>query len=577
MDKQTIFLSADRQFKRIIFAGLCILSAACATTGQETGDAAAVEEPPTGADSDAMMHIATAERLVDVGEYDAALEEYLAAARVSPDPAVARMVTRLAGRLQAWPAAVAAAERWLELEPGAESASHVRIVGLVNQGQVEAAADALGAWLAAFPEAESPNRWRRAAMLLAAAEAGHAERAFALLVDRAGPDARSAEIAHAESIMLWHHGQLSRARERALESTEDTEDVDYLVWAAQLAAEDDDLEQALALYRRARTSDPDAASLALAEAEVLRQLERSEEALSVLRGLPQDSESLYTLGIYLVQLERTEEAEQAWLALSGLPAERRGDEHAFLTAQLAEMIGRDEEALAWYEQVTAGVRAQQALLRRALVLGRLERLDEAGSLLAGLREQANPELRLDTWLIEAEMLRTSGRSEEAIELLAEPLAENPGNADLLYARALSAATAGNVELAEQDLRRMIQMDGNNAMALNALGYTLTDQTDRHEEAYRLIRRALELDPEDPATLDSMGWVLFRLGRAEEAVPFLERALDGDENPEILAHLIEVLDHLGRQQEADALVERALAEHGEDRYLRETLERLGRLP
>lgn len=577
MDKQTIFLSADRQIKRIVFAGLCILSAACATPGQEPGDADTGHAPPAEADSDAMMHIATAERLVDVGEYDAALEEYLAAARVSEDPEIARMVTRLAGRLQAWPAAVAAAERWLELEPGAESASHVRIVGLVNQGQVEAAAGALREWLESFPQAESPKRWRRAAMLLAAAEPGHAAQAFAVLAGRGGHDASAAEIAHAESIMLWHHGKLTEARARALDATDVEDDADYLVWAAQLSAEDDDLAQALALYRRARAIDRDAVSLALAEAEVLRQLERNEEALAVLRGLPQDSESLYTLGIYLVQLERAEEAEQAWLALSGLPAEQRSGEHDFLTAQLAEMIGRDEEALAWYEQVTAGVRAQQALLRRALVLGRLERLDEAGSLLAGLREQANPELRLDTWLIEAEMLRTSGRSDEAIELLAEPLAENPGNADLLYARALSAATAGNVELAEQDLRRMIQMDGNNAMALNALGYTLTDQTDRHEEAYRLIRRALELDPEDPATLDSMGWVLFRLGRAEEAVPYLERALEGDENPEIMAHLIEVLDHLGRQQEADALVERALAEHAGDRYLRETLQRLDRLP
>ena len=194
-----------------------------------------------------------------------------------------------------------------------------------------------------------------------------------------------------------------------------------------------------------------------------------------------------------------------------------------------------------------------------------------------MRESGDESLALDSLLIEAELLRMNGRADESVELLGLPLAENPGNTELLYARALSAASAGNVDLAEQDLRRIIQLDGGNAMALNALGYTLTDLTDRHQEAYRLIRRALELDPEDPATLDSMGWVLYRLGRSEEAVDYLRRALAGDENPEIMAHLIEVLDHLGRSDEADELAERAFAAYPEDDYLRTMLERLERLP
>lgn len=569
MDKRAIFLFVGTQFKRFVAASLCLLIAACATTGQ-----GGEEADGSTSDADATFHIATAERLVDVGEYEAALEEYLAAAQVSEDPEIARMVTRLAGRLQAWETAVAAAERWLELEPAADSAHHVRIVALVNQQQSERAVAAMQDWLSRDAEPTQARYWRRGAMLLSASSDDQTAReVFADLATRHGNEAPVGELDHAESVMLWPLDQREPAQKKALAAARASQDPDHLEWAAQLAIEQGELEQALTLYRQAREQGGERASLALAEAEVLRQLERDEEAIELLAALPEDSDTLYTLGIYLVRLDRSERAEDVWQRLADLPADRQAPDHAFLVAQLAELIERDEEALAWYERVEDGEREHRALLRRSIILGRLGRVDEARELLGRFRENADDQALHDAWLVEAEILRSAGQPEAAVEMLAAPLAENPGSVDLLYARALSAALAGNVSLAEQDLRRIIQMDGDNAMALNALGYTLTDQTDRHQEAYRLIRRALELDPEDPATLDSMGWVLYRLGRADEAVGYLERALEGDENPEIMAHLIEVLDHLGRYEEAAKLAERALADHADDPYLQKTLERL----
>ena len=131
----------------------------------------------------------------------------------------------------------------------------------------------------------------------------------------------------------------------------------------------------------------------------------------------------------------------------------------------------------------------------------------------------------------------------------------------------------DLELAEQDLRRIIQIDGDNAMALNALGYTLTDLTSRHNEALRLIERALELEPEDPAVLDSMGWVKFRLGQPEQALGYLEDAFELDENPEIGAHLAEVLWVLQRRDESRELIGRLLDQYPDDRLLRDTRDRL----
>ncbi|MDZ7790170.1 MAG: tetratricopeptide repeat protein, partial [Xanthomonadales bacterium] len=447
-----------------------------------------------------------------------------------------------------------------------------------NLGRPDEAALKLTEWLDRESDAAAPRWWRRAAMLLAASSNDQvAGEVFDRLVDDRGDSAPAGEIAHAESILLWRQERTEESLQRALSAADSSGDTDHLVWAAQLAVDGQDLEQALALYRRARAGEPDDVTIALAEAEVLRQLERDEAALELLESLPADSETLYTLGTYLVRMERDARADEVWQALRDLPQEQRREAHPFLVAQLAELVERDEAALTWYEQVSDPARLEQSKLRRAAILGRLGRIEASRTILAELREGGGESLVLDSWLIEAELLRSNGRADESIELLGPPLAQNPGNTELLYARALSAASAGNVDLAEQDLRRIIQLDGGNAMALNALGYTLTDLTDRHQEAYRLIRRALELDPEDPATLDSMGWVLYRLDRSEEAVDYLRRALEGDENPEIMAHLIEVLDHLGRSEEADELAERAFAAYPEDVYLRTTLERLERLP
>lgn len=573
MDKRVIFLPAARQCKRVLIVGsLCLLLGACATTGQGEDDNG---QAPTGqAQSEAMLHIATAERLIDVGEYESALEEYLAAARKSGDPEIARMVTRLAGQLENWPAAITAAERWLELDDGADSARHVLIIARVNLAQSEQAVKALTNWLDRESTALSPRWWRRAAMLLAATRDDQTARAvFDRLIEERGDVAPAGEIAHAESILLWRQGERSRSLERARFAADASGEIEHLVWAAQLSADNDALEQALTLYRKARARNGDEVSLALSEAEVLRQLERDEEAIELLESLPANSETLYTLGVYLMQLEDESAADRVWQEMRDLPESEQREGHAFLVAQLAELVGRDEAALEFYERIEDPARQQEATLRQAMIQGRLGRIEAGRSLLAELRESGDEQLILDTWLIEAEMLRSSGRPAEAVELLTEPLADNRSNTDLLYARALSAASDGNVDLAEQDLRRIIQMDGDNTMALNALGYTLTDQTDRHQEAYRLIQRALELDPEDPATLDSMGWVLYRLGRGGEAVDYLRRALEGDPNPEIMAHLIEVLEHVGQEEEAGRLAEDALAQHPDDDYLRATLERL----
>ncbi|MBK8285173.1 MAG: tetratricopeptide repeat protein [Ahniella sp.] len=128
--------------------------------------------------------------------------------------------------------------------------------------------------------------------------------------------------------------------------------------------------------------------------------------------------------------------------------------------------------------------------------------------------------------------------------------------------------------AEGDLRRLLEIDPDNADALNALGYTLADNTRRYDEALVLIERAMRLKPDDAAILDSMGWVKFRLGELDEAVTLLRAAYAKQAEAEIAAHLGEALWRKGEREEATLIWREALNRQPDDAALRDTLRRHG---
>jgi tetratricopeptide (TPR) repeat protein len=586
MDKRSIFLPAAAQCKLFAAFGLLLLLAACAVTPQETEqeavpdaepetelETAAPEDPFAGADPEVMFHIMAAERLIGIGEYRDALDQYLEAALIADDEELARQVARLAGRLGEWETAIIGAERWLELEPDSRDARQIRILAWLNTGQTEQAVDGLVDLLEGH-ESQSEG-WRRVTVLMAAAEdEAQAVETMSRLVDRTGRDALEPDVLHLQSVLYWQIGDPERALELARAAAEGSGTRRHRVWVAQLSAESDQLENALKWYRTARADEPDHTPLALAEAEVLRRLEREDEAVELLRSITPDDDVLYTLGLYLLSMERIEEAEEVWFELADYDGTEDPLHHAYLTARLAELVEFESEAMKWYLQVDAGPNRERAKIRRAVLEARDDNLPAARELLREVRDSDDFGLVEQTWLIEAELLRDAGQAGEAVDVLGRALRESPNNIRLLYARGINAVHADDLELAEQDFRRIIQIDRDNSMALNALGYTLTDRTDRHQEAYRLIRRALELEPDEPAILDSMGWVYFRMGNPERALPFLERALEGEDNPEIAAHVIEVLWVLERRDEALELRDRAVAEWPDDDYLVDTLKRLG---
>jgi tetratricopeptide (TPR) repeat protein len=191
-----------------------------------------------------------------------------------------------------------------------------------------------------------------------------------------------------------------------------------------------------------------------------------------------------------------------------------------------------------------------------------------------LQRRAHPEEAEALYGLEADLFTRSGEQDQAMDVLNEALQQFPQSNTLLYARSMLAEQLGDLAMMERDLRDIIERDPDNATALNALGYTLANRTQRYGEAYELITRALELQPDEPAILDSMGWILYRKGRYEEAVGYLTRAYTEFPDPEVAAHLGEVLWVSGETEAATTVWQGALMKDPEHKVLLETLERLG---
>lgn len=222
-----------------------------------------------------------------------------------------------------------------------------------------------------------------------------------------------------------------------------------------------------------------------------------------------------------------------------------------LLGKIAEYLKRYAEAVDWYHSVPGGEERSEARLRAANAQALLGRQDLALSEVHAMQSDASvdDEVRRDAYLLEAELRLRADDAAGELDALARGLAAYPDENALLYARALAWERRDDIPRAEADLRKILVTEPENVAALNALGYTLADRTHRYREALELIDRARVAEPDNPAIIDSHGWVLYRLGRNEEALVQLKRAYQLSRDAEMAAHVGEVLWVMGRRDEA----------------------------
>jgi len=274
----------------------------------------------------------------------------------------------------------------------------------------------------------------------------------------------------------------------------------------------------------------------------------------VLEDLPNDADTIYAIALLSLQVQQLDDAEK-YLKRT-LELRPQNEQARYYLGQVAEQRKDYAAAIRWYREIGPGENYFEAQTRIAMMMAK-------GGDLAGARAQlrsltpASDQQRVQLILSEEQILREARDYQDALAVLNQGLKELPGDKDLLYARALIAEKLNMIDLVESDLRAVLKKDPKNAHALNALGYTLADRTNRLQEANQLLSQALALRPEDAFILDSMGWLQYRMGNHAEAVRYLKRALEVRNDAEIAAHLGEVLWVMGNRREAESVWSRAL--------------------
>ena len=581
--KRVSFMPMNSAALRDHFACISRLASYCLTAWLVVACAAAPgnhEEAATRPDAEpaleptseeVMYRVLAAEYLGSEGDLQGAVGEYLAAAMASDDPEIARRATRVAFAAESWQQAAMAADRWALLDPANVAAHESAAAAMLNVG------DYLGAEFQMIQILDlmndSTEAWLLVSGLLArSADPVQADATLEQILQRR-QNTSPADVFYTRSQLAVQSRKLQQAFELARQAVEqDPERVEFLVWTARLALNLKLPDTALEYLRRAWQIDPGDHDLTLAYADLLARTGNPDEARTVMREMTQTPDVMFARIMFEIVVADQAAAIALFDEFEAMSFEGT-EEKSFYQAQAAEALGFDQKAITLYAQVSTGERALAAAIRRAELMAQLGDMEGARRALAELRLQADELAIQESWLAEARILRETGARDEAYHLLEEAIAQLPGSVPILYTRALLAAEIGWIDVAERDLREIIARQPENAAALNALGYTLADQTERYDEAEALIRQAYILQPHEASIVDSMGWIAYRQGRSGEAEEFLRRAWKLDQNPEIAAHLGEVLWVSGKKEEAVKVWRDAQALDAGNAVLLETLERL----
>ncbi len=522
-------------------------------------------------DSETLSDLLVAEVAAQRQSLGVTLGYYSQAAESTRDPAIISQAAQLAHYLEDPQQALAMSELWLETTPDSEEALQVAILSEIRLGNTAAATRHLDQLLSEHGEEALGLLVNQARGLDAQGNLQLVE-ALAQLTD-SYPD--QAPLWYARALWLEHEKQPEpalEATERALKLMPRHEDA--LLLKAQLLYETGEPKKALRHLKKLVRKYPQARRPRIAYVRMLLatgQLDEAGEQLTIMAEQnPEDLDLRFSLALLALEAGASEAAQTQLNILLGQNY-RPDDIHLYL-AQAAEQTLEMDNAIDHYLKV-GGPQAIRARVQAARLLYQKGNTSQAHALMHSLAQQ-QPELQNSLTITEAEMRSNNGDPQGAIALISEALRDQPDNTELLYSRAMTAEKVGDMARLEKDLKRIITLNPDDASALNALGYTLGNRTDRLDEAYQYVSQALELRPDDPAILDSMGWVLYQRGETEAARDYLRRAYEKFPDPEVAAHYGEVLWVLGAQNQARQVWRDTLETDPDAPHIRKVMEKLG---
>lgn len=557
----------------------------CAVTGEPQGSAAPVAPAPAQEiripepkpapvvygqfSKDTLYALLAAEIAGQRNRFDVALSNYIEQAYKTRDAGVIERAMQVSEFLGAQKPALDMALLWAEVAPQDPEALRAAALQLARAGSHEQAMDMMQQVLAmsgethfdflalAAAQTDAPTRQALLQTLEQLQERNPADAqlvfATALLLQQEDredealallekhPDAQASEATvMLHSRLLAGQGKnqeaISMLQQGLIDFPDDTR---MRLLLARLLVTNGDLEAAAAQFSLLVEQNPDDVDLLLTLGLVNLESGDARGAIPYLEQVQQlateNSIASYHLGLAYAETGQPDDAIRTWQTI--------GESNEFLTSRL--QIGR--------------------------LLAELGRTDELLASMAADRA-AYPASALQLYMIEIESLMQVD-PQLAMQQANVALQEFPLDSSLLYTRGMLSEQLGDPQGLERDLRLILEREPDNAMALNALGYTLADRNERLEEALDLIERAYALEPEDPAITDSLGWVHFRLGNLDMAEELLRQAYQAFPDQEVAAHLGEVLWHQGRKQEARAIWSEAEKADGDAAVIRETRKRL----
>jgi Flp pilus assembly protein TadD len=513
-----------------------------------------------------------AEIALERGDYRTAVQEYLTVAQQVKDPEFARRATELASDYGYDGYALAAAERWVRLTPDDPEAHAYRGRLLVQRGQLDKAWDSLE--IALGPSAE---RLDQDYALLAndLATSGAARQGLALYerFNTTYPD--NPGITRSLGELAAQAGDFDRAVTAVRQTVALRPDWDDTrMWLARLLLATGDKASAFEQMAFAVEMNPglerelEFVRLLAAGGELDSAQARLERLTARYPGEP--SIPLVQASLY-EQAGETEAAEAIYLALLARGIYR--NESLWNLGIIAFARSDYEGAIGLFGQVNSGERLEAATVASSQAYLQLENPDAALQVLRDFAE-FYPQRAAAMQPPQAQILAAAGRLDEALAATDTALEYQPWSTDVWLFRGGLFEELGRMDDALEAFKTASKLAPDDPTTLNAYGYTLTIATRKFAEARRFIEQALALEPDNPAIMDSMGWVLFKQGKPEEALPWLQAAHDSLPDPEVAAHLGEVLWELGRRTEAESVWTAAAAEFPDNTVLAEVRERLG---
>lgn len=515
--------------------------------------------------------IVTSEIAAQRGGVGPAAATYLELAQQTRDPRLAQRAAELAlfsGQLKD---ASEALQLWLSIEPNSKPAREQLVFTLLRSGQLKASQPLIESLLK-----DDPAKAGAVFVQLA--------RLTSLLPDKQGNF-------NLVNSLAQNYPSLPEARFAVMAAAAETgndavvyRELDTLAqiapnWDLPVAWQADrlrkqDLGQAANFIKKELDRRPHAGlELKVAYPRLLVGAKRFPEARAAFEALlaqyPDNADLLYGTGLLDYQLQDLAAADKHLQA--ALKANHpEADIIRYSLGQIAEDRKDPASARKWYESVVPGSQYLMAQGRLAIMEAEAGETERAIERLKPLGKSQKE--REQVVLLQSQIARTGKHYTEAYELLTQALHDYPKSADLLYERALVADSLNKITDAERDLKAVLKQRNTDVQALNALGYTLANRTTRYQEALGYIDKALKGEPDNPMIQDSMGWVLFKLGRYDNALAYLQKSYSALPDPEVAAHLGEVLWKMGRQDDARKIWGSALKSSPEHDVLTQTMRR-----